>query len=405
MIHAFHLSDGRVRYRNRWMQTPKFSAERAAGGALFGSWGNPATTDASVRGKSSGIANTSVVVHGGKVFAAEEGHLPFAFDAETIESQGYWDFAGILTSVRFTAHPKIDPRTGEMIFFGYSVGGYFSNTIVYGFVDPAGKITRMDTFEAPFSAMAHDFLVTENYILFPILPLAGSLDRARKGESAYAWEPARGGHVGVVRRDAPASTMRWFHCEPVYVYHAMNAYERGDQIVAHVMQYENPPFFPEPGKTVDRSKTVARLHRWTFDLKAGSDTFKMEPIDDLSSDFPRLDSRYALSPYRHGFCAATEKREAVDMFDMLVHFDLEKGKRTTYRVPPGDAFSEPVFVPRRADAAEGDGYLLATIYRNAEKRSDLAIFDVATLEDGPIALAQLSHRVPFGFHGAWRQSV
>jgi carotenoid cleavage dioxygenase-like enzyme len=100
----------------------------------------------------------------------------------------------------------------------------------------------------------------------------------------------------------------------------------------------------------------------------------MEPIDDLSSDFPRLDCRYALSPYRHGFYAATEKRESVDLFDMLVHVDLEKNKRTAYGLPTGDAFSEPVFVPRSADAPEGDGYLLATIYRNAEKRSDLAIF-------------------------------
>src|SRR5262249_12390085 len=284
-------------YRNRWMQTPKFLAERQAHGALFGSWGNPLTTDPSVQGKSSGIANTSVVPHAGKIFAVEEGHLPFAFDPETIESLGYWDFAGALTTGRFTAHPKIDPRTGEMVFFGYSVGGYFSNTIVYGFVDRTGKITRTETFEAPFSAMAHDFLVTQNYILFPILPLAGSLDRAMKGQPAYAWEPDRGGHIGVVRRDAPASTMRWFTCDPLYVYHGMNAYEEGDTIIAHVMQYKEPPFFPEIGKPSDPKKTIAHLTRWTFDLKGHTDTFRREQIDDLSSDFPRLDERHATLPY------------------------------------------------------------------------------------------------------------
>jgi carotenoid cleavage dioxygenase len=51
MIHAFHVEDGRVSYRNRWAQTPKFLAERAAHRALYGSWGNPMTTDPSVRGK------------------------------------------------------------------------------------------------------------------------------------------------------------------------------------------------------------------------------------------------------------------------------------------------------------------------------------------------------------------
>ena len=122
-----------------------------------------------------------------------------------------------------------------------------------------------------------------------------------------------------------------------------------------------------------------------------------------TTDFPRLDERFALNPYRYGFFAAIEKTEHVDTFDLLVRLDLKTGQRTTYRVPKGDALSEPVFVPRSDRSTEGDGYLLATISRGAEKRSDLAMFDAATLEDGPIALAQLSHRVPLGFHGNWRK--
>jgi hypothetical protein len=57
----------------------------------------------------------------------------------------------------YAGTPKIDPRTGELVFFGDSVGGYFSNTIVYGFADDDGKLMRLERFEAPFSAMAHDF--------------------------------------------------------------------------------------------------------------------------------------------------------------------------------------------------------------------------------------------------------
>ena len=86
---------------------------------------------------------------------------------------------------------------------------------------------------------------------------------------------------------------------------------------------------------------------------------------------------------------------------MLASFDFKTGKRATYGIPKGDSFCEPVFVPRGANANEGDGYLLATIYRATEKRSNLAIFDAMTLDDGPIALAELSHRVTLGFHGNW----
>ena len=117
MIHAFHIADGRVSYRNRWVRTPKWELENKAHRALFGSWGNPATTDPSVQGKDGGVANTNIVWHGGKLFALEEGHRPFSLDPTTLAAQGYWDFQGAFSGARFTAHPKIDPETGELIFF------------------------------------------------------------------------------------------------------------------------------------------------------------------------------------------------------------------------------------------------------------------------------------------------
>jgi len=205
-----------------------------------------------------------------------------------------------------------------------------------------------------------------------------------------------------VRRHAAASTMRWFRCDPCYVFHAMNAYEDGDTIVAHVMQYEAPPLFPEAGAAaVDPVKSVARLFRWTFDLADSSDEFKREQLDDLSGDFPRMDERFALNPYRHGYFAARENRGVASGFDRLVHHDFTTGGQTTCSIPTGDAFSEPVFVPKGPGAPEGDGYILATIYRATERRSDLAIFNAMALSDGAIALAELSHRVTLGFHGNW----
>jgi carotenoid cleavage dioxygenase len=136
MIHAFHVSDGRVSYRNRWVRTPKWELEHNAHWALFGSWGNPATTDPSVQGKDSGVANTNIVWHGGKLFALEEGHRPFSLDPTTLTAKGYWDSQGAFS---FTAHPKVDPETGEMIFFAYSANGRFSASLGYGVMDKSGQ--------------------------------------------------------------------------------------------------------------------------------------------------------------------------------------------------------------------------------------------------------------------------
>jgi len=376
------------------VQTPKFLLERAARRALFGSWGNPNSTDPSVLGKDSGVANTSIVIHAGKVFACEEAHLPFELDPQTIASRGYWDFSGALKTGRFTAHPKIDPLTGEMVFFGYNIGGPFTNTIAYGFVDKTGKLTRMERFDAPYSSFAHDFLVTQNHLLFPILPLAGSLERARRGQSAYAWEPDKGSYVGIVRRDAPSSQIRWFRCDPCYVYHAMNAYEDGDKIIAHVCNIRCRHCFPNPARArwippkPRRSSTAGHSRLLTAPTNSSA---RRSTI--FRANFP------ALNPYRYGYFAA--RADTAQGFDTLVTYDFKTGRRSTYGIPQGDAFSEPVFVPRGEHAGEGDGFLLATIYRATERRSDLAVFDAKTLADGPIALAELSHRVTLGFHGNW----
>jgi carotenoid cleavage dioxygenase len=232
------------------------------------------------------------------------------------------------------------------------------------------------------------------------------MQRAMSGKPAYAWEADKRSYVGVMKRNADVSSVRWFECDPCYVFHPMNAYEDGDRIVGDVMQYDAAPLFPDPnGRPGDPDKAVASLTRWTFDLSANTASFRREPLDDLAAEFPRLDERFAGLDYRRGYYAASSDRKVLDHFDMLAHIDLKTGKRTAYQLPQSDVLSEPIFVPRAVGAAEGDGYLLATIYRGAENRSDLAGFDATAVDRGPIALAELSHRVPFGFHGNWRPAA
>ncbi len=396
MVHAFHIEDGRVRYRNRWVRTNKFQREQAAGHALFGSWGNPATTDPSVLGQNDGVANTNILWHGGRLLALEEADLPIELDSESLATRGDVDYGGKLDGA-MTAHPKIDPVTGEMVFFAYSADGPFTPGIRYGVVDRDGRMQRLERFEAPFPSMVHDFMVTQNHVLFPILPLTGSMERAMRGEPAYAWEPKLGSHIGIMPRSGGAAQIRWFRGEACYVFHVMNAWESGSRIIADVMQYDTAPLF-----NPDANGARARLCRWTFDMAGKSDGFTREYLDDMPGEFPRFDERFSTLPYRHGYFAFRQHESSGrGSYDGLAHIDLHSGKRVTHVLPEGDAVSEPVFVPRAADSAEGDGWLLATVYRGAEARSDLAVYEAGALADGPVATVPLSHRVPFGFHGNW----
>lgn len=402
MVHAFRIEDGRVSYRNRWVRTPKWELEHSAGRALFGSWGDPRTTDPLAADKDDGIANTNIVWHAGRLLALEEAHLPFEVDPSSLTSRGYCDFSGKLKS-QVTAHPKIDPVTGELVFFGYSVAGPFTPAMAYGVVDIGGTLKTLQRFEAPFASMVHDFIVTRDHVLFPILPLTGSMERARRGLPPYAWEPACGAHVGIMRRDGGVSSMRWFTGEPCYMFHALNAWDEGDRVVAYVMQSEAAPLFPLPdGTPGDPKKASSRLCRWTFDLAGNSNTFKQDYVDDLTGEFPRLDERFTGAKNRHGFYAAHCRPADEPTFDGIARIDLVTGRRELFTVPASDALSEPVFVPRTSDAPEAEGWLLTVAWRGEERRSDLLVLDAGALGDGPVATVQLSHRVPFGFHGNWR---
>ena len=402
MIHGFYIADGKVSYKNRYIQTLVWKKEREAGRSLFSPM-DPDNSDESVKSLAhDGVANTNILYHGGKLLALEEAHAPFELNPATLESVGPYTYGGKLEGP-VTAHPKIDPETGEMLFFGYNADGLISEHLSFHVADKKGKLIRSERFKAPYAAMVHDFMVTREHVIFPIMPLTGSMDRFATGEPIYAWEPSKDVHIGIMPRSGTTSDIRWFKGDPVYVFHAMNSHTDGDKVICDVCEFAEAPLFPQlDGTLPDPKKAVARLTRWTFDLSQNSDDFKSERLDDTVCEFPRLDDRYAMSQYRYGYMACnSQAADKVGGFDGLGRVDHQTGKIETYHVGDARATNEPVFVPRTEDAAEGDGFLMANIYDANRKASQLVILDAQNVAAGPIATAYLDHRIPYGFHGNW----
>ena len=394
MIHGFWLREGEARYANRYVRTPRWLTENAAGRPLFGGMGLP--SDPSVEKILSGGANTHIVHHAGKLMALQEGSNPFELAKSDLTSKGWVETGG-----RFTAHPKTDPSSGELLWFAYSSGeGPLNPYLDYGISDASGRIVRRDRFKAPYCSMVHDFIVTQNHTAFPVLPLTGDIGRAKRGLPAFAWEPEKGAFVGLMARGASVDSVRWIEVDPVYVFHPANAYEEDGHLHCDMMEYPSAPLFPNP----DGSRRVpvrARLVHWSIDLNDSAARVIRTPVSDLVGEFPRIDERFAGLPYRHVWQTANVEMNEALQFDSLAHLDLKSGRQTLRRFSGGDSVGEPVFVPRNATAPEGDGWILAVVHRAGEGRSDLLILNAQDIGGEPEAVLELPCRVPAGFHGSW----
>ena len=406
MVHGFFFDDGRVSYKNRWVRTERFTLEREAGEALFGGMSDP-SVDPRVQGRSSNTANTNIVWHGGKLLALWEAGLPTELDPVTLETIGPWSFGGKLrkpddaSAAAFegadpgimTAHPKLDPETGEMLFFGYDIVPPY---LMFHVVDAEGRLVRSEVIDVPFATMMHDFIATRDHVIFPVFPAIIDLEWAMAGEPIMQWRPERGAHIGIMPREGGNADVRWFEMDPCFVFHPSNAHTDGSRIVAEVAQFPDCPLIPGP----DGSSNPT-LHRWTFDLDSGD--VKTEQLDDAVTDFPRLDDRNAGLDNRYSFGPAGLEPGATPLrFDSIVRYDVKSGRRIDHRLRRGSIAGEAVFVPRSSGATEGEGFLLALVNREAEKESDLLILDAENLEAEPLAVVRCPTRVPSGFHGNWQ---
>ena len=414
MVHAISFADGRAAYRNRWVRTRRFELERKAGKTLFGGLRSMSHTDPDAwrELESQGLgsydrvklavdaANTNIVWHGGRLLALLEIELPTEVDPRTLETVGRHSFGGRLRN-EMTAHPKIDPETGELLFFGYSAEPPF---LRYHVVDRSGRLTRSVDVPRRVGTMMHDFVTTRNYAIFPEFPVTIRPENLYSND-LFRWEPDLGTRIGVMPRSGDAGDAVWFETDACFVYHFMNAHEVGRRIAVDAVKYPRVALFPSvrPGEE-EPGPAPGLLTRWTFDLDTRS--FSESPLDDVQIEFPRLDERHAGLPYRHGYAVGTIPRgDATLPFNSIVHYDLATGGRRAHALPDGSSAGEAVFVPRSDSAPEGDGFLLATVYRWAEDRSDVLVLDAANVEGEPLAVVRVPQRIPFGFHGNFAPGV
>ncbi|HWW63485.1 MAG TPA: carotenoid oxygenase family protein [Sphingomonadaceae bacterium] len=412
VISMFRFDKGHVDFRTRFVRTERFVAERKARRSLFGGYRNPYFDDPSVAGSERSTANTTAFWHAGRLFALKEDSRPMEVDPDTLETIGRWDWGGTLKSKTSTAHPEIDAQTGELFAHGFHCRGGVSPQIAYWIVNKQGNITREFEITPPYASMIHDVAVTKEHVIFPVMPTTPDDERMRAGGPIFGWDESLPTYLGVMRRDGDGSDIRWFKGPPMWAYHVMNAWTDGSiiKIDCCISEIQSFPFFSDvTGKAYEPDRARPHLSRWTIDLD-GPDTFETTEFFASQCEYPRVDDRYQMLPYQHGWVLYTDaEREAESTtrrsgqaFNTIGRFDMTTGKLVdSWWAGPRAAPMEPQFVPRFPDAPEGDGWILLVVSRYDENRSDLVVLDAQNLAAGPVGIAKLPLRTRAAFHGCW----
>ncbi len=406
LVQRLSFANGEAHYQNAFVRTERFEKEAAAGRYLENSWSlrKPGGLAANFFQPHTGSqAGVTVYPFNGELYALDEVSPAYTLDPESLATIGGKQLGDPAHQSMIKAHTKIDPVTGDWLLVGVTHGRKMKlHAIVHG---ADGALKSHQVIESPRQVYIHDFFATEHYFVFHLQPLFISMFGLVAGTSTYIdsmrWKGEEGTQVLLVPRDDGAT--RTFEAPGAFMWHALNAFERGNEIVADFVAYNAPDHFVGhdallyqimQGKLAP-AKEAGTLRRYRMNLRDGK--LREEIISADTHEFPIVDPRLATLAHRIGYMSAGGLH-AINTGVKRV--DFETGAEQAYDFGAASAVGEPVFAAK-PDGGVDDGWLITQVLDGATQKSFFAIFDAATVGAGPIAKVRLAHSLPISFHGWW----
>ncbi|KAF7859509.1 uncharacterized protein EAF02_010957 [Botrytis sinoallii] len=423
-ISAFRFHNGIVDMKMRYIETERYKLERQANKALFGLYRNPYTHHPCVRAAVDSTANTNLVMWADKLLALKEVGLPYEVDGDTLETLGYDPFASEgVKSKTFTAHPKVDPFTNELVVFGYEAKGLATLDVVTYTLDAQGKKVEELWVKSPWCAFIHDCAITENWLILVCWCFEADIERMKKGGQHWAWDYEKPATFIVVprRKSTPLPDgweegewryYEWNNCMPV---HTAGAWEGkdGKLYMESSRVHDNAfPFFPPDDGRMPNPDTKGDFARWEFDLSQPSGTKIQDPLVvlDIPCEFPRIDERFMTKEYEWVFLdvfipeQSDAKSNIYQGLNGLAMHNNKTSETKFFYAGEDSHVQEPIFIPRSKDSKEGDGWVMAMVERRIANRCDLIVIDTRDFEKA-IAIVELPFHIKAQVHGNWVEAT
>lgn len=385
----------------RLVESDGLRAEREAQRHLSGSAARWSTRiRANFTGRSKNNANTHVVSWQDRLFALMEGGKPTEINPDTLETIGESDLEGEIPGA-FSAHPHRVESRKALYNFGLRYG---KQTQIDLFTLPdTGPARRLGALPLDHPVMVHDFIASDNHLIFFIAPVSISIWRHMVGFGDFAdklkWSPALGTEVIIVPIDRPDQPIR-FSVEAFFASHFAGAYEEDGHLVIDYIHYPDISLITvlEDGLGMtwtDKSRHVhGALHRARINI--AHRTFTTTPRWDGLCEFPHI------NPAREGGKYQVIWLQTACYIEDCLRSEIsridENGGVITYTLPPGQFCSEPVPV-MPLHSREDEGSILTLVYDCHDQKSHILILDATDLVEQ--ARIQLSQVIPLTFHGSW----
>eukprot|EP01091_Cochliopodium_minus_P010813 TRINITY_DN2953_c0_g2_i1.p1 TRINITY_DN2953_c0_g2~~TRINITY_DN2953_c0_g2_i1.p1 ORF type:complete len:484 (+),score=150.22 TRINITY_DN2953_c0_g2_i1:177-1628(+) len=387
-LHEMELKNGKIiQYKGRFIRTKRLEMEDKAGHRLFPLLGdliNPkqfikilfSTILEKIKNKGKetgpsglGTANTAVEYHANRFFALVESDFPNQVVLPELETLGRYDFDGKLKH-SFTAHPKVDPTTNEMLFFGYNVRQqpYLS----YSVVNSEGKLIKTVPIEiGNLPYMVHDFAITENYSLFLLFPLEFNPVDLFDGKNGFELNLEKQAKLAVIPRLGDKNDIKYYNISNGYVFHTVNAWEEGNKIHLYACKSQQMSLVNLGRNLSEKKRYDPFLYKWTVDLSKQTILFDDVVDKSIPCEFPTIHP--ALLGRKTKFCYVANLSNSDSlMFSGISKFDFEKNVRVSNIQFDKDIYGgEFVFVPRDNSESEDDGYLMSYVHNESNKETFL----------------------------------
>lgn len=422
MLHQLQIAAGKASYSNTYIKTPRYEIEDAMGQDQYLHFGDLAgggkaglvrMAVAALRQRlgvlpalealESGSSTTAVQYHHGKLYCLQETGYPFALNTRVedghliLDGEGRWDTFGGKLDSPYTAHPKIDPATGDW----YTFSTQFSSGRLYHSVLRQGKLEQHSVIDQqkPALAFLHDYYLTDHYLVFPDLSLRfNPKDMFGPEKSPMVFNADYKMRWGVIKRDhQPGDPVRWFTTDqPGHLWHVVNGWEEtrddgGTDIVLFAPVFRS---YPSNLPIHNPQEPHAKFNKWRLNLDSGQVTEDRVLLDHFY-ERPSFNTAYIGRQNRYAYLLDEEKEGM--MARGVLKYDMVDEREVAY-FDYGEFYGgEALFVPRTNASSEDDGYLLELLMM--ADRAELLIIDAATMQE--MARLHLPQRVPFGVHSCW----